>query len=313
MLANVEGVIGSALDDTLTGAASNDRLEGAGGNDLITGGAGNDSLLGGSGDDTLEGGAGADVIDGGAGTDIASYAHSGAGVAVDLSGAAGSAGDATGDQLSGIEVLVGSDYADTLGGGAGSESIYGGAGDDVLAGSAGADLLDGGERVVPLLRGLRARHHDVVVFQVLDGDELRLPLEGPTRFEGMEGPEELLADPPAIRAGYREVAGRDCPYLFCLRPAREPVANDVWTEAWLPDPDFWDIIGLSQHDNQWAPCTPDDFRSLAPYRTWVSLEEHVLARRDEHLRHERRLRDAPRERVLARTAADHEDLHGAAV
>lgn len=64
----------------------------------------------------------------------------------------------------------------------------------------------------------------------------------------------------AIRAGYREVAGRDCPYLFCLRPAREPVANDVWTEAWLPDPDFWDIIGLSQHDNQWAPCTPDEPR-----------------------------------------------------
>ena len=50
-------------------------------------------------------------------------------------------GDTTGDQLSGIEVLVGSDYADTRwGGSADGESIYGGAGDDVLASSAGADF-----------------------------------------------------------------------------------------------------------------------------------------------------------------------------
>src|SRR5262249_48252742 len=71
-----------------------------------------------------------------------------------------------------------------------------------------SDLLDGGERGVPLLRGLRARRHGAVVFHVLDGDELRLPLEAPTRFEGMEGPEELLADPRAIRAGYLAALGR---------------------------------------------------------------------------------------------------------
>src|SRR5262249_30031031 len=71
-----------------------------------------------------------------------------------------------------------------------------------------SDLLDGGEGVVPLLRGLRARRHDVVVFHVLDGAGRPLPLEAPTRFEGMEGPEELLADPRAIRAGYLEAIGR---------------------------------------------------------------------------------------------------------
>src|SRR5207302_7441916 len=43
-----------------------------------------------------------------------------------------------------------------------------------------------------LLRGLRARRHDVALFHILDGDELRLPFEGPTRFEGMEDHAELL-------------------------------------------------------------------------------------------------------------------------
>jgi len=65
-----------------------------------------------------------------------------------------------------------------------------------------SDLLDGGERALPLLRGLRARHHDVVLFQVLDGDELRLPFEAEARFQGLEGGEELVADPQAIRVGY---------------------------------------------------------------------------------------------------------------
>lgn len=64
----------------------------------------------------------------------------------------------------------------------------------------------------------------------------------------------------AIKAGYREVAGRDFPHLIWIRPARSQVANDVWTEAWLPDPEFWDGIGLSQHDNQWSPCTAEDPR-----------------------------------------------------
>ena len=57
---NMEGVIGSSFNDTLTGSA---------GNDVLRGGAGNDILLGGDGNDTLVGGAGADTLTGGAGTD----------------------------------------------------------------------------------------------------------------------------------------------------------------------------------------------------------------------------------------------------
>jgi uncharacterized protein (DUF58 family) len=68
-----------------------------------------------------------------------------------------------------------------------------------------SDLLESGFEAVRLLRGLRARRHDVVLFHVLDGDELRLPetsFEGPTLFCGMEDDRELLADPRLVRRQY---------------------------------------------------------------------------------------------------------------
>lgn len=57
----------------------------------------------------------------------------------------------------------------------------------------------------PLLRGLkllRSRGHDVLVFHVLDDDELDFPFDGPTRFEGLELPAELACNPRALREGY---------------------------------------------------------------------------------------------------------------
>jgi uncharacterized protein (DUF58 family) len=60
----------------------------------------------------------------------------------------------------------------------------------------------------PLFRGLEMlRHgrHDVLVFHVLDEDEITFPFAGTTRFEGMENIEEnLLCDPRALRDGYLE-------------------------------------------------------------------------------------------------------------
>jgi Ca2+-binding RTX toxin-like protein len=117
-LTGIEGVIGSANDDQLYGGTANDTLDGASGNDQLFGGVGDDTLLGRSGDDILEGGLGADSLDGGAGNDTASYANATAGVAVSLDGSAGTGGEALGDTLTNIENLIGSDYADTLGGGA---------------------------------------------------------------------------------------------------------------------------------------------------------------------------------------------------
>jgi uncharacterized protein (DUF58 family) len=59
----------------------------------------------------------------------------------------------------------------------------------------------------PLFRGLemlRHNRHDVLVFHVLDEDELRFPFAGTTRFEGMEELLHILCDPRALREGYIE-------------------------------------------------------------------------------------------------------------
>jgi Ca2+-binding RTX toxin-like protein len=56
-------------------------------------------------------------------------------------------GDGVGDQLTGIENLVGSAHGDTLGGDAGHNRLDGGLGEDLLEGGAGADTLVGGADV----------------------------------------------------------------------------------------------------------------------------------------------------------------------
>ncbi len=60
----------------------------------------------------------------------------------------------------------------------------------------------------PLFRGLEMlRHgrHDVLVFHVLDEEELTFPFAGTTRFEGMENlDEQVLCDPRSLRDGYLE-------------------------------------------------------------------------------------------------------------
>jgi hypothetical protein len=57
------------------------------------------------------------------------------------------------------------------------------------------------------LRLLRSRGHDVMVFHVLDDDELDFPFSGPTRFDGLELPEQLRCNPRALRDGYLAAMG----------------------------------------------------------------------------------------------------------
>ncbi|HEY2784913.1 MAG TPA: DUF58 domain-containing protein [Fimbriiglobus sp.] len=59
----------------------------------------------------------------------------------------------------------------------------------------------------PLFKGLemlRHKRHDVVVFHVLDDDELTFPFGGTTKFEGLEEQPHLVCDPKALRDGYLE-------------------------------------------------------------------------------------------------------------
>ena len=49
---------------------------------------------------------------------------------------------------------------------------------------------------------LRRRGHDVLVFHVMDDDELDFPFSGSTRFEGLEQSDHLNCNPQALRDGY---------------------------------------------------------------------------------------------------------------
>jgi len=70
-----------------------------------------------------------------------------------------------------------------------------------------SDLLADRDGFSRGLRLLRSRGHDVLVFHVLDDDELDFPFNGPTRFEGLEIPLHLKCNPRALREGYLAALG----------------------------------------------------------------------------------------------------------
>ena len=65
-----------------------------------------------------------------------------------------------------------------------------------------SDLFDHTEEFIQGLSHLRFRGHNVVVFHVMDPDELEFPLRGMRRFVGFENEGELISDPVRIRASY---------------------------------------------------------------------------------------------------------------
>lgn len=65
-----------------------------------------------------------------------------------------------------------------------------------------SDLFDEPKDVIQGLREIRSRGHDIVVFHVMDHDELEFPFERMTMFEGMEQLPELLCDPKSLRDAY---------------------------------------------------------------------------------------------------------------
>ena len=68
-----------------------------------------------------------------------------------------------------------------------------------------SDLLGDRDGVFQGLQLLRKRGHDLVLLHVMDEDELEFPFDGPTRFEGLEVPEQIACNPRALRAGYLAV------------------------------------------------------------------------------------------------------------
>ncbi|MFN6537982.1 MAG: LamG-like jellyroll fold domain-containing protein [Nostoc sp. EkiNYC01] len=100
----------------------------------------NDTLSGNTGDNILIGGLGSDRLDGVAGIDTASYINASAAVTVNLAlTTAQTGGEATGDVLQNIENLTGSNFNDTLSGNTGNNILNGGFGNDSLTGGTGND------------------------------------------------------------------------------------------------------------------------------------------------------------------------------
>ncbi|GJD37605.1 MULTISPECIES: calcium-binding protein [Methylobacterium] len=124
---NIANIRGSQYDDVIAGSVENN---------------------------VIEGGAGADYMTGGGGVDTLSYAHSTAGVTVDLAGNSGLNGDAQQDAYFGFLNVIGSTSGDTLYGDGGANTLNGNGGSDELYGRDGNDRLvissspvrvDGGE------------------------------------------------------------------------------------------------------------------------------------------------------------------------
>jgi uncharacterized protein (DUF58 family) len=67
-----------------------------------------------------------------------------------------------------------------------------------------SDLLDEPEDVVQGLRHLRYQQHEVLVFHVLDHDEIAFPFTQLTQFENCEGELRVITDPRAISLDYQQ-------------------------------------------------------------------------------------------------------------
>ena len=124
---NIENLIGSNFNDTLTGNFLDNILLGLDGNDILIGDAGDDSL------------------NGGAGIDTASYVTAFSRVVVDLrtTGRQDTLGAGL-DALLNIENLIGTNFNDELTGNFLNNDLNGGIGNDILEGRQGNDILRGG-------------------------------------------------------------------------------------------------------------------------------------------------------------------------
>src|SRR5690606_2425404 len=65
------------------------------------------------------------------------------------------------------------------------------------------DLYETPERVIDALKPLRGRGHDLMVFHLLDPNEVEFPYVDASEFEDMETGAQLPVDPPVLRDRYR--------------------------------------------------------------------------------------------------------------
>ena len=139
-LANIETLIGSAFNDTLTGNNSANTINGGGGNDTINGREGVDTMAGGAGDDRYFVDNAGDIVveTGNAGSDrvftTVNYTL-GAGQTIEFLFANAGATALT---------LHGNELANNVQGNTGNDTLFGHDGADILEGRGGIDDMTGG-------------------------------------------------------------------------------------------------------------------------------------------------------------------------
>jgi trimeric autotransporter adhesin len=179
----------------LVGGSANELLDGQG---LV------DELRGGGGNDRLKGGAGGQVMDGGTGTDTADYSDSDAGIVIRDTGwrqniahygdnyyrltyVAANGGHAAGDTLSLVENIIGSSFADIIGGQSSVAGVLrGGDGQDQLRSAGAHDTLfgDGGQDYLGL-------HQSGGYADGGDGNDLLVATGGNSTLIGGSGDDTL--------------------------------------------------------------------------------------------------------------------------
>lgn len=92
-----------------------------------------------------------------------------------------------------------------------------------------SDFFTDLDALEPVLQRMRYHRHEVVLFQVMHHDELAFPLDGMTRFVGLEIPDELLAQPEELRNGYLAALARFNAHFeeICQRNRVERVLVDT--------------------------------------------------------------------------------------
>jgi len=104
-----------------------------------------------------------------------------------------------------------------------------------------SDLLGDEAGIKTALSRLRKQHHDVIVFQVLDPDELELDLKQANRFEDLETGDRLQVHPRELQAAYRQALAafidqyrRHCAAMnIDYRLVRTDQPLDQFARAWL--------------------------------------------------------------------------------
>lgn len=67
-----------------------------------------------------------------------------------------------------------------------------------------SDLYERPETIIEAIKPLRARGHELMVFQILDSDEIEFPFEESSLFEDLETGTQIPISPMSLRSTYRE-------------------------------------------------------------------------------------------------------------